>query len=457
MVEDNHAALRVNHGNWLVTMQMHNKPGVEQDELAQKAVGENQPFIKAVTELSDKREVLASEDIYASNGMKLVNRGTRLTGGFYDRLVAHKLLKPIEQSLRIEDPLDSSKLVILAHEEAHRVPSLEALLGQPQLLERLEDLFGELTIPDPLVLKLAVMQEERPKLFQHSLISTVIATVLGIRGNLPREQVQALALASIFHDIGELCIDPAYLASGHQITMDERRHLYVHPITGCLMLRDFPELPKGVANAVLQHHERLDGTGYPYRLSGEQIAMVPRYLAVAEVAASMIEKHGADKRISMKFRMNVTKFDASAVTIISGLFGNSQMQPAQQLDGAHLMTRLTKIGQLFEDWGILRKTFSGGDLEALSFLVDRMDSLHMLVLEPGFDQCRLDDILTITGEADPEICTELTVLLDELDWQFKALSRGVERDQTVWGVHLPAALKARIDGWLAMVRQCVGD
>lgn len=436
---------------------MQSRSQSEQDELARQAVGENTLFVKAVTELADTHEVVASEDIYASSGMKLVSRGTRLSGQFYDRLVAHKLLKPIEQSLSVSDALNTTQLVALMREEAVRVPSLAPLFDQPELLEQLGKHFSQLSIPGPLTLRLAVMQSDRPTLFQHALISSVVATALGIRGKLPREELQALSLASLFHDVGELCIEPAFLEPGHQMSAEERRHLYVHPITGFLMLRDFTELPKGTANAVLQHHERIDGSGYPYRLSGEAITNVSRYLAVAEVAASLIEKHGADKRIGMKFRMNKKKYDAGVVTLISRLFGSFELPPAERLDEVYLMTRLTQLGKLFEDWATVRKSVSNADLERVSFLVDRVNALHMLVIEPGFDQCRIEDILTMAGEADPEICMELTTLLDELNWQFKALLSGVERDQSLWGERLPADLRKGIDDWLAQVCQFVGE
>lgn len=79
---------------------------------------------------------------------------------------------------------------------------------------------------------------------------------------------------------------------------------------------------------------------YPYRLSGDAISAVSRYLAVAEVAASLIEKHGADKRIGMKFRMNKKKYDAGVVALISRLFGSFELPPSEKLDEVYLMTRL---------------------------------------------------------------------------------------------------------------------
>jgi len=159
----------------------------------------------------------------------------------------------------------------------------------------------------------------------------------------------------------------------------------------------------------------------------------------------------------MKFRMNKKKYDAGVVALTSRLFGSFALQPSEKLDEVYLMTHLTQLGKLFEGWAALRKTISGADLERVSVLVERVNALQMLVIEPGFDQCRIEDILAMAGDADPEICMELTTLLDELNWQFKALLSGIERDQSISGALLPAALRAGIDGWLAQVRRFVGE
>jgi len=66
---------------------MQPRPQNEEDKLARQAVEEDSVFVQAVTKLADTREVVASEDIYARGGMKLIGRGTRLSGELYDRLV----------------------------------------------------------------------------------------------------------------------------------------------------------------------------------------------------------------------------------------------------------------------------------------------------------------------------------------------------------------------------------
>ena len=81
----------------------------------------------------------------------------------------------------------------------------------------------------------------------------------------------------------------------------------------------------------------------------------------------------------------------------------------------------------------------------------------MMLLETGFDPCRLEDALVMTGSDDPEIVMEQTVLIDELEWQFKALSREVERKQFGRETMLPAGLNNGFGVWLTKVRQFVSE
>ena len=426
-----------------------------QDTLARKTHGEGKHLLRAVTKLADRREIVASEDIFSQTGIKLVSRGTQLTGKFYDRLVAHKLLKPIEQSLAIADAMDAAKLITLVYNEARRVPSLAPMLEQPELLERLRGVFSQLQIPVPLALKLSVMQAERPKLFTHSLIVAMLCTVLGIRAALPLEELQTLVLAGLFHDVGELCLDPALLAPGHRVDSDGRRYLHTHPITGFLMLRGFAELPPNTSTVVLRHHERLDGSGYPYGLLGSRIDRVSPYLAVAEFAASLLERNGADKRINIKLRLNLKKLDAKAVGILCGLFGDSVATAEDLPDGLVLAVRLSQVGKLFEDWNSFRSTLSPAVIESISYFDGCLEDMRMMVLESGFDQYQLSELLP-EDECDGfEILQELTVLLDEISWQYKELIQALERKLSDQGWSLPASRRADFNLWLAQVHHFV--
>lgn len=425
------------------------------DSLARQTLGEGTQFLRAVTQLADKQEVVASEDIFSKTGIKLVSSGTQLSGKFYDHLVAHKLLKPIEQSLSVADAINAAQLFDLTSAEARRVPSLVTMFEQPETLEQLQGCFHQLEIPAPLALRLSVMQEDRPELFQHSLTVAMLCMLMAVRDDLPLEEQQALALAGIFHDVGELYIDPELLAPGHRMDNEERRHLYTHPITGFLILRGFSELPKGMATAVLRHHERLDGRGYPYGVQEAQIDRVSRYLAVAEVAASLLIKNGADSRISTMLRLNLDQFDAKAVGIMCALFGDSKAGAKSLTDERLLMTRLTQVTKLFESWAAFRGTLSPAVIEEIAYFDQRVQGLRMMVLGPGFDQCQLEDLLPKEDQEDSEICQELVVMFDELSWQFQELTRVLERKLADYGWSLPVSRRADFNLWMAQVQEFI--
>lgn len=435
---------------------MNNQGHQSHRALAQQLLDAPSPFLRALTTVADRRDVVASDDIFARGGIKLVNRGTALSGAFYERLTAHKLLKPIEETVAIADAPDAARIISLAHEAAGQIPSLQPLLGST-MLSRLGDLLADAVIPEELALKLAVMQEERPRLFRHSLTAAVVAMVLGIRGQLPPRELQALALASICHDIGELYIDPDFFSPEKRMSAEERRHLYVHPVTGYLMLRNFPELPEGTAQAVLQHHERLDGAGYPYRLRGDDISRLGRFLAVAEVTASLVENQGADRRIGIKFRLNANKYDREAVTLISGLFDVIAPQGDDADMAQNLNQRLKRLSGLFASWQRFIDACTPEQRAAIAPIVDRVVGLCRMVLEPGFDQFHLEEILHLAGESDAEVALELAVLVDELTWHFDALLKAIERERRVWGMEVPGTIRAGLDAWLQEVHAFVDE
>jgi HD-GYP domain-containing protein (c-di-GMP phosphodiesterase class II) len=428
-------------------------PECQNEQLAAQLFCDSRFFIKEVTDLANKRNIVAGEDIFAINGMKLVSKGSQLSSDFHDRLVVHKLLKPLEQSLSIDNPLDAKTIINLVIEEARHVPALAPLYDSPEFLERLLGLLGDLRIPSPLRLRLSVMQESLPALFQHSLTTTVLAMAVGIRGDLSREELRALTLASIFHDIGELFIAPDILSQEHKLSAEERRQIYVHPNIGYLMLNEFHDLPIGTATAVLQHHEQLNGCGYPDRLPADKIGRVSRYLAVAEVVASLIGKQDADKRIRVKMRMNRSKFDETAIAIIYTLFDTASHSPARALDEVSLKTRLPLIASLFKSWDALFKTFSPQEVSSIQTLISRINDLRMLVTEPGFDLSDIDEIMMLADQGDSEICAELSILLEELEWQIRDFSRETERFLFGWKPQVTPRLKDRLDTWFMQVHQ----
>jgi response regulator RpfG family c-di-GMP phosphodiesterase len=114
-------------------------------------------------------------------------------------------------------------------------------------------------------------------------LATKIATEL----NLSTEQIEGLGLASSVHDIGKIQVPSEILTRPGRISGVELSLIKEHPETGRSILKGI-DFPWPIAEIVQQHHERLDGSGYPNGLKGEDILQEARILAVADVVEAMV-------------------------------------------------------------------------------------------------------------------------------------------------------------------------
>lgn len=113
-----------------------------------------------------------------------------------------------------------------------------------------------------------------------------LAVAMARRMGLSEHEVQGIHLAGIVHDIGKIQVPEAILAKPGRLTEDEYQVLRRHPQAGHDILKDIA-FPWPIADMVLQHHERLDGSGYPTGLVQDQIILGARILAVADVVEAM--------------------------------------------------------------------------------------------------------------------------------------------------------------------------
>jgi PAS domain S-box-containing protein/putative nucleotidyltransferase with HDIG domain len=113
-------------------------------------------------------------------------------------------------------------------------------------------------------------------------IAVAIATDLGMSD----DEVLGIEIASLVHDIGKLAIPVEILSKPGRLSPVEFQIIKEHPQHGYEILRDI-DFPWPVAEIALQHHERIDGSGYPKGLSGDEISLPARIVAVADVVDAM--------------------------------------------------------------------------------------------------------------------------------------------------------------------------
>ena len=131
------------------------------------------------------------------------------------------------------------------------------------------------------VLQVHPNQDKNPKnfLIAHSLRSTVLAITVGLQLHMSITKLTELGVACVLHEIGMIRIPSQLYLSQRNLSPVEKNLLNTHPIVSYTILKSF-DAPLNVCLAVLEHHEKEDGTGYPRHIRGEKISLYAKIISV---------------------------------------------------------------------------------------------------------------------------------------------------------------------------------
>lgn len=171
----------------------------------------------------------------------------------------------------------------------------------------------------------------------HSENVARLSVELGRRLGLPPDRVEILRLASLMHDIGKIGVRDDVLLKPGALTPDELTEIHHHPAIAAAILKPIQGTEE-IAQIVLAHHERLDGSGYPHGLRDEQIPLESKVLSVADAFCALTEQrpyHGAlmDPAHAMSIidPMAGQELDDQTVQILRELISTDQAGNAPQI------------------------------------------------------------------------------------------------------------------------------
>jgi HD-GYP domain-containing protein (c-di-GMP phosphodiesterase class II) len=394
-------------------------------------------YVRSVTALGDTHEVVTTQAIFTRNNIKLVEKGIRVNSGLQERLVQHKLIPQLDQCLKVEGGVTQASLRDLARHILENEPRFQLVRAGLPGVERILRAFYAMTLLPPLSFKLTVAREQRPEIFEHSMHVALIALFLAIKSRLPDHELSTIAAAAMFHDLGTLHIDPQLLSPGRPLSEEERRHLYAHPVTAYLILQEYPQYHPEVSTPVFEHHERLDGSGYPRGLKGDEISFNGQIIMLAEVVSTLFEQswhsHGAS-RLVVVLKLNQRKFNRKLIDHLVSLLRGGQAQAAEgteTISAESVVAQLDQLGEAFRDWdATYRKCANDAPQLAkaplIDFVNDRVTSLERDLAETGFDPNELAS-LTAGIEDDAEALIELQMMARESCWQLVDIHHQVRR------------------------------
>ncbi|MEJ2460370.1 MAG: HD domain-containing phosphohydrolase [Candidatus Thiodiazotropha sp.] len=410
-------------------------------------------YIKQITDLGDTQKVVASEDICNDKGVSLVKKGAQIDSSLYDRLIQHKLLRPLDYSVSIENPITPLSLITeakrLLSEEAELVQAVDSRFIQRDLLPILWGVYLE----PQLSFKLTLCREQTLSRFQHMLRITLISLYVAARLRWAISERIELATAALFHDLGEMHLDPS-LFNGQPLDLAQRRQLFSHPTIAYLFLKEFSAYHPRVSMAVHQHHERLDGSGYPKGLSGNDVLPAARVIGASELLAVIrLEPGRSESRL-----FSITEI----LNFNAGKFGNELILPlidaakrikaddsyvtdSRFVNKSDLQTRMNLLHEYLKEADKLDATASN---DMTAFISKQLCRISDMANRCCANLHTSDDLFAIIGD-DKIALSEVDALVREMIYLVQSTAREAIRrwikDDSVSDEHDPLVK------WLLMV------
>ncbi|XZF76486.1 HD-GYP domain-containing protein [Bacillus sp. AL-1R] len=235
--------------------------------------------------------------VFNEHGKIIVNANIPLTGEMIKRI--HKLTIPfvivddqlsellkektiISDELRIEitQKIEDDFVKLINTDFSLRWLSSEK--NSSRLKEMIKSLQNELwQQKDVLSLLIDVLRYDKD-IFTHSLNVAMYSLGIGMKLNLNKTQLNLLGLGALLHDVGKIAIPKKILNKRDRLTEDEYDLIKQHTIAGYDLLRQIPSIQRVVSDCALQHHERIDGSGYPKGLFGEEMHLFAKIIGICD-------------------------------------------------------------------------------------------------------------------------------------------------------------------------------
>jgi putative nucleotidyltransferase with HDIG domain len=140
----------------------------------------------------------------------------------------------------------------------------------------------------------------------HQRRVTNLAVKIAKQMELDKDKIEGIRMAGTLHDIGKINIPAEILSKPGKISGVEYNIIKTHPKVGADILKTI-EFPWPISNIVRQHHERMDGSGYPDALTGKEILIEARVLAVADVIEAMASHRPYREALTLKEALDEIK------------------------------------------------------------------------------------------------------------------------------------------------------
>jgi len=237
--------------------------------------------------------MVSAKQLFGKNGELMLNAGSVIRESYIEKIkdlgyngiyIDDELSKDIIAKDLISDNIKSEAIKLLKRTffqfENQKDISEEEICNIERLVNNILD---EIISNNEIMVNIIDIKVFDDYTFYHSLNVALLSLVIGLSLGLNRRELYELGLAAILHDIGKVFIAKEILNKPSKLTDEEFEIIAAHSYKGYEYLKLHTQLPAKCYIAILHHHEKYDGSGYPFHLKGEGISLFGRIISVADV------------------------------------------------------------------------------------------------------------------------------------------------------------------------------
>ena len=294
-----------------------------------------------------------------------------------------------------------------------------------------------------LLQELTVMQETLPKEYYKTLFCAWLSGLLAKEMGLKDELIKISFLAGLAHDIGLLHISPDVLHKKGAFTAAEWRAMQSHVVVGQILLKKMDGKNSQAARAVLEHHERCDGSGYPVGRTGEHLEIIGQIVGMADsiqaIRVNQFEKVGRNLRDTMPFlHMNAHGYPMEVYEAMCSILKKTDLGPSGVNpfgSKSSLISTLLDRGEKLKDSAMfLKKIMELKDSIKEGTAYHKVISVAQPVakmidasgLIGGEISAWLKNNQTKDEKRDLQQLSEMELMQNELYWQLKRVSKFIK-------------------------------
>lgn len=287
-------------------------------------------YMEHLAQVNQTQDVTTSSDIYNTQGVLVARKGVNIHHDTARRIAQHKLAAAIEQQIVIADSITTPSLAQSFEELSTQAPDIKKIHDGFLFEKDFYAIFSYHPLHPVLLQKLSVLKNQKPSLFAQSVFCSWLAALIGREMELPPLDLYSVTMAALVRDIGLLHLPPILLEKTGAYTFQDWHAMQSHSIVSGILVEHAHGMPASMAWAVVEHHERYNGMGYPKAVEGKQLGLLGQIVALADSIAALrfkkFNKTGGNIRDVTPFlQMNGEAFHPAVYAMAHSILGKSNI------------------------------------------------------------------------------------------------------------------------------------